>query len=731
MLTREALLAGLPAKRGSMLLFAIESRTARLVVRARRAMAPVLAESSAAARERLFLEALAQGRDLPVQPTIQDLERYAPQWVDLVPADPRLRAALAHALASKYRFMAGDVPALRQALGLGETALGEAFQRAYGRPHETIYATDVGRRERVRWMHARLAGRLESLPPFWTVFALTLTETVGAGTLALPIALSAVGPLPGLALLFVIGLLNVLTIAALAEAFSRNGAVRYNGAFFGRVVSDFLGSAGAVLLTTTLLMFSLASLLVYYVGLATTLAGVAGLPAEVWAALLFVVALAVLRRETLDATIAAALLVGAVNVGLILVMVLLVSPHVSTARLAAMDLPWLNGRPFDSSGLGAVLGVCLAAFFGHMSIGNCAPLVLRRDPSGRALIRGAVAATLVALALYSLWVVAVSGAVPSEALRGDSGTALAPLAAAAGPFVSVLGAVYVVLGMGMASVHVSRAVFLKMREWLPSGRMRGAFWLGIAPVLGVFLLVEWLLWQNQASFAGTLAFAGALKVPLLGATFPLLLLVASRRKGEYVPQTVIHWLGHPAIVAGVFFLFLASVLLHGAVIWRDPFQRLAAGLVGLSMLALPLICLRRGAFKARAVVELRADTQPIDSVSFAIVANGRPLAAEVRLEYADRERRLAAPGGEVPAFPSLRLATFDLPATAVRELKVWAHALLPDGGSEALPLGLEVRSGGRVHQVDLQRLAGQTLMPVDGAACRVRIAPVERGLARP
>ena len=40
-------------------------------------IATYLPERTAEEQERAFLDAMAQGRDLPLQPTIQDLERYA------------------------------------------------------------------------------------------------------------------------------------------------------------------------------------------------------------------------------------------------------------------------------------------------------------------------------------------------------------------------------------------------------------------------------------------------------------------------------------------------------------------------------------------------------------------------------------------------------------------------------------------------------------------------------
>lgn len=183
-------MGGLPAKRASTLLYTIENRTAHLTLHARQVGARYLTEHSAAEQESAYFNALAQGRDKNTFVTIQELERYAPQWAPLVPSEANVRAAVAQLLAAKYRFGRDDVPALRRALGLDEDAVAQAFQRFYNKPLENIYQTEFTARERFRWTWARARYRLEDLPPFWTAFALTLTETVGAGILALPIAVA-------------------------------------------------------------------------------------------------------------------------------------------------------------------------------------------------------------------------------------------------------------------------------------------------------------------------------------------------------------------------------------------------------------------------------------------------------------------------------------------------------------------------------------------------------------
>jgi amino acid permease len=723
-LSREELLAGLPARRASTLLFAIESRTARLVDESRLMMVRFIPERTVAARERAFLEALAQGRDLPLAPTIQDLERYSGEWAPLVPEDHDLRAALAQALSRKYRFTAPMAPGIRAALGLDSLAVREAYGRLYHEPLSVVYAEGLGLGERWRWLKAGVSARLETLPPFWTAFALTLTETVGAGILALPIALAGVGPLAGVILLLVLGVVNILTIAGIAEAIVRNGNMRYGHSYFGRLVGDYLGHAGKAVLTPALLLLNFLALLAYYIGIAATLADATGLRAELFAALLFLVGLYFLRRETLDATIASALVVGAINLGLIIMLSLLALPHVSAANLLYINVPFVAGRPLDAAVLALIFGVVLSAYFGHTSAANAAKVVLRRDPSGRALILGNVAALTAAVGLFCLWVLAVNGAVAPEALAATSATALTPLAAEAGPAVLLLGSAFVVLGMGMASIHMSLGLFFQVREWLSAGRAvnpRGRFWLSVTPVILVFLLVEWLLISGQESFAGLLSFLGTITVPLLAGIFPVLMLLASRRRGDCLPSPVLRALGHPLTIIAVYLVFLSGLVLHGLIIWQDPFQRAIALLAAVVIVGVTVAAWRQGAFKPRAILELRVDERAGGRAFFNIAADGRALVAAIRLRYADGEETFQAASGEVGRFAELRSASFELPTTPIRELKVWTHRVSVEGHSEALPARLELADAGGTQGLE-PGPEGQVLAALSGGPCHVEIA---------
>src|SRR5690242_16049097 len=174
--TPEEVLGGFSAKRAALLLFQIESRTAYLMMQSRRAVDRYLSEETAEQQDLMFFEALAEGRELPVRPTIRDLERYAPHWQSLVPPNRTLQAVLAHLLGQKYRFAQRDIPHLRQALGLDTEEVQNAFQIQYQQPLDTIYTRRISLLNRIRWRWNKLSGWLEHLPPFWTAYALTFTE---------------------------------------------------------------------------------------------------------------------------------------------------------------------------------------------------------------------------------------------------------------------------------------------------------------------------------------------------------------------------------------------------------------------------------------------------------------------------------------------------------------------------------------------------------------------------
>lgn len=929
-LDREQLLGGSPARRAATLLFLIETRTARLAALERRRLDRSRTEASEDERALAFVEAFALARESAVAPSVHELERQAEAWASLVPTNARLQAALARRFGEKYRFNATVAPGIGKALGLVDDEVRDAYEALYGEPIESVFAEALTTRERLHWAWTAFAKRVENLPPFWTAYSLTLTETVGASILALPIALASLGPLPGLAILVVLGLVNMLTVSLMAEAVVRSGPMRYGSAFVGRLVQGYLGRLGSLGVTVLLAVFSFIALPVYYVGVGTTLEDATSVPAAVWVAALFVTTLFFVRRGSLDATVAAALALGAVNLLLILALSSLAFAHVDGSNLLHAEVPFTGGRPFEASVVAVVFGVVLVAYLGHLSAPLCGSLVLERDPSGRSLIRGCAGAQATIILLYSVFVLATNGAVGADGLAGATGTALAPLRDVAGWWVDILGSAFVIVGLGMASIIEAVSLFGLAQERIPSlaprvvvlprrrahlvfraprnrlagltylgpapggarfaldlerdglleheeivvstprellpadepnrrritlevinadeqrarvavtttlrtayegelddaglglaealslsdaeaalaaslvrsgpvsaeaaagslekseqetrallerlatrgvieeqqtpdgplfsarlasrrartstvwdaladdsssvspvartrpvptervsdrrailSSRQGRFTLSLLPLVAAFLLGEWFVITDVGSFAGLLSFLGVIVVSLLAGLLPILLLLSSRRKGEYVPGTRQGVLGHPALLAAIYLLFLAALFAHGLVIWDEPAQQVGALAAGVAMLVIPALLARAGAFTRRVTIEVR-DDQRSGSARFAFLAGERPVSGTVRLRYAEGEQRPEGLAGEIPEFNALERAVFEVrpdQAAPPGELKVWAHRVTPEGESESLPATALVRTRGRVDAADLSLCRGEMAVP--------------------
>ena len=251
--------------------------------------------------------------------------------------------------------------------------------------------------------------------------------------------------------------------------------------------------------------------------------------------------------------------------------------------------------------------------------------------------------------------------------------------------------------------------------------------LAFSPVAVAFLLAQWLLLTGSGSFTGLLSFIGVIVVPLLGGIFPVLLLYASRRKGERIPTAVYRFLGNPVLLTVIYVLFFLSLLLHGLVIWTDPLQRIVAVLTSVMVVAMTFAM--RGAFARRTVVELREEEG--EQAFFSVTTAGHRAVADVRLTYPEGEQRYEAAGGDVPAFSSLRRAIFrPKRGESATALKMWVHRITPEGNSEGMAGLLSVRQGNETRQFDLKLSNGQVVLPVSPGEYQVEITLSETNETR-
>ncbi len=253
--------------------------------------------------------------------------------------------------------------------------------------------------------------------------------------------------------------------------------------------------------------------------------------------------------------------------------------------------------------------------------------------------------------------------------------------------------------------------------------------LGAAPVFACFAATEWMVVTGSGSFAGLIGFTGVIVGSLLAGIFPVLLLVASRRKGEHMPRPVHRLLGHPVLLGGLYLLFLGNVLMHGLVIWKEPWLRVGAVLVAAGIVSMTANMIRNRTFRPRLNIEVRID-QAEGRTFFAITENGQESTSNVTLKYGDSERHLQASAAEIPAFSSLRHAVFEpglAPAARQipRHLKVRVHKVTSDGDSEPIGGSITVQTSGAARRYDIKLAKGQVTLPLTGATCRVDIEPTE------
>jgi hypothetical protein len=258
---------------------------------------------------------------------------------------------------------------------------------------------------------------------------------------------------------------------------------------------------------------------------------------------------------------------------------------------------------------------------------------------------------------------------------------------------------------------------------------RGRFMLEVAPVFACFAVTEWMVVTGSGSFAGLIGFIGVIVGSLLAGILPVMLLVASRRKGEYMPRLVHRLLGHPVLLGGLYLLFLGNVLMHGLVIWKEPWLRAGAVLIAAGIVLMTARMIRSGTFGRRLNIDVRED-QAEGRTFFAVTADGQESTSNITLTYRDSERHLQASVGEIPTFSSLRHAVFEpgpaaKPRQVPRQLKVRVHKATSDGDSEPIGGSITVRTGGATRRYDIKLAKGQVTLPLTGATCCVDIEPTK------
>jgi len=272
-------------------------------------------------------------------------------------------------------------------------------------------------------------------------------------------------------------------------------------------------------------------------------------------------------------------------------------------------------------------------------------------------------------------------------------------------------------------VHTSYGLYYQVREMLPSKiKKTYQFLIGMAPTLIIFCIVEWMLFTGQESFSQLIGIPGTVLLPLIGGIFPMLMLVAARRKGEYIPKLAFGFLENPLVLTIVYLIFLGSVFIYGIFIWEEPIQRLMAIIVGGITLVFTYILIRQGAFNSRVVIELRVDASDNhEHATLTMIDKGKPLSCTFQLVYANAEKSISGFQVELPSYKDVKSFCVEFPSLSSREVKVWAHRVTREGNSEPISASIKIRTDNGDEIVQLDANNGQLIRSINPQTKRLEI----------
>jgi hypothetical protein len=203
----------------------------------------------------------------------------------------------------------------------------------------------------------------------------------------------------------------------------------------------------------------------------------------------------------------------------------------------------------------------------------------------------------------------------------------------------------------------------------------------------------------------------------------MLMLAASRRKGEYIPKRTFRFLGNPLVVTIVCLIYLSALFVYGFFIWEDLVPRALAIGSGVLVSIMTLLIIRQGAFRRRVVIELKVQVADnYERATLTFVDAGKPLQGSCRLLYADEEIAQQGNGIEIPSFKQLNNISVTFHSPEAKEMKIWLHRVTPEGNSEPISSGVQVRKDDQKKPIQIDPQTNQVIMPLTTQANELEIS---------
>jgi amino acid permease len=289
--------------------------------------------------------------------------------------------------------------------------------------------------------------------------------TIGAGILVIPYAVEQVGLLIGLGFIFGLGLIVLLLNLMIGEIIVRTKApLQLPG-----LAEKYLGKWARNLLSATMLFSSFGSLLVYIIGEGKTLQALFGGNGIIWSIIFwsigsFCIVAGLQRLRVIEKVF------GIIIMAIIIFISVLLLPHFSATNIFSVNL----------SRLFFPLGIILFALHATPAIAEAHALL---PNANRRFRRAVIIGTLIPIALYALFALAVVG------FTGHNTTEIATigLGKSLGPAIMTLISIFAILAMSTGFMGLGTAL-REIFVWDWKMNDHGATFLVIALPLSLFLL---------------------------------------------------------------------------------------------------------------------------------------------------------------------------------------------------------------------------------------------------
>jgi len=362
--------------------------------------------------------------------------------------------------------------------------------------------------------------------------ALITSATIGAGVLGIPYAVAKVGIWPGLLYIIILGLLMIVLNLMIGEVMMRT---KDNLQLVG-LAGKYLGKWGRAILSVLVYVMLFGTLVIYTIGSGEALSALFGGTAFNWSLIFITVGAFFIFLGMKSIKLVEFLLSLAVL--FVIVLIILISvPHINYSHFAHFDLAQLL-FPY---------GVILFAFHATTSIPEAHSLLIKNNTDFKKAILIAGAISIVAYALFAVFVVAVTGTGTTEIATIGLGNKI-------GRSIFLFGNVFAVLAMG-TSFLINGMALKDSLHWdykLPH-------WLAFVLVISLPILIFVLGMRN---FIGAIDIVGGVFVSL---EMLIILLIYWRAKqlGDLKPGK--YNLHHALLLTIPLFLALAAGAVYSVV----------------------------------------------------------------------------------------------------------------------------------------------------------------------